>query len=401
MPTLSIGRYVDAKRLIALFTVLTGAFCLEGCGERKHEAKPQRPSVSQTTPQPQEDKPTFKMHVPAAVVTNLNISTRKAEKMHLARELELVGTVEFDQDKYAVASPRLSGLISKIGARLGDVVKPGAILAEIESVELARAAAEYLGVKARAHAAELNAARERDMLQKNATSERSKEISEAEAAALSAQTYAAEHLLLALGLTHDELPDDGRERPLNRYRLRSPIGGLVVERSAILGEAVTPGRPLYKVASLASVWIKLDVYERDLTWVQPGLLVEVRAENIGVLGRASVAYIEPTIDEETRTAKVHLNFDNSKARVRPGQFVTAHLKSEGTGVEVLAVPKASVDSIESKNIVFVKNPDGGFSVREVKLGSMAGEVVEIRDGVYPGDEVASSNVFLLKSEILR
>ncbi len=371
---------------------------LAGCPSGEHTNA--RAKHASTKPAPSSSAGIATGIVSGELASRWKIELATVKHQALTRDLELPGTVEFDQDQLAIVGPRLGGRVLKISARLGDQVKAGQVLAELDSVELARASAEYLGVTARAEAAASNARRELDLAERNISSERERETSQAEAAALAAQARAAEHLLMALGLSHEDIPK-GNDYPLNRYRLRSPISGLVVERNGVVGEAVDSKHTMYRVASLSRVWIKLNVYERDLSWVQPGLLAELRTEGKGALGQAKVAYIEPAIDEASRTARVHLNFDNSKAHLRPGQFVTARLHSEGSGIDVLGIPKAAVETVEGKSLVFVKYPDGSFHVREVKLGSSGAGAIEVRAGLVEGEQIAVSNVFLLKSEVLR
>lgn len=339
--------------------------------------------------------------ISSELAIRLNVGTAPVRLQSLARQLELVGSVEFDQDKVAIAGPRLAGRIIRLPVRPGDVVKAGAVLAEIDSVDLARASADYLGVKARADAANANADRERELAQHNASSQRQREAAEAEARVLSAQALAAERYLQVLGRSLDELPGGKHEQPLNLYRLRAPISGAVVERSVVLGQAVHADTTMFKIADLSHVWIKLEVYERDLSWMRPGLVADLRSESHGPLGQARVAYVSAQVADATRTAQVHLDFENKGGRLREGQFVTALLRSEGVEGAVMAVPREALQLIDGQHVLFVRRADGGFAVRPVKIGLQGSDQVELYSGVAEGDQVATTNAFLLKSEVLR
>ena len=348
------------------------------------------------------------------VAGRLQVGTQPAAMRPIERELSVVGTVTFDEDRVAIVGPRLAGRVVRLTVRPGETVKKGDVLAEIESVELARAAADYLGAMARARAAEANARRERELASRNVSAARDREAAEAEAEALGAQADAAEQLLLALGVAREELPRRGGDRPLSRYALRSPIDGVVVQRDAEPGEAVDGGRAIFKIADLSHVRVELDVFERDLAWVKPGLVAEIATEAYKELKpRATVLRIDPQIDRETRTAKVYLDVDNPGALLLPGKFVTARLKANGAGSGngngnggggapgSVVVPRDAVQSIDGRTMLFVKLPDGSFEAREIALGATGSHDVEVAAGVAVGEEVATANAFLLKSEVLR
>jgi len=340
--------------------------------------------------------------VPAAVAARLNVGVAEASRKHLRRTINLLGRVAFDEDRVAIAGPRLSGRIVQLGPRPGEAVTEGTVLADLESVELARAGAEYLGRKARARAASLNAARERELASRRISSEREREAAVAEEQTQVAELTASEQLLLALGLSRNELPDGGPDRPLARFRVRAPISGIITDRPVVLGQNVDGSQTIARIADLSTVWVNLDVFERDLAWVRPGLEAELSADaSPGSTRTAHVRYVAPQVDEATRTARVQLDVPNPDARLRPGQFVTARLASDTGTADRLTVPRAAVQTLDGRRIVFLKSTDGAFVVREVALGLEGTDDIEVLDGLAPGDQVAVDNAFLLKSEVLR
>ena len=148
----------------------------------------------------------------------------------------------------------------------------------------------------------------------------------------------------------------------------------------------------------------LDLYEKDLARVHVGQQVEMRTERARARSSAArVAYIDPVIDEETRTANVRIEFDNPKGKLRPGQFVTARSSAirQRATAEVLAVPRSAVQRVDGKPLVFVADERRASSAAHVELGVSGGELVEIARASSEGDEVATDGAFLLKSELLR
>jgi RND family efflux transporter MFP subunit len=159
----------------------------------------------------------------------------------------------------------------------------------------------------------------------------------------------------------------------------------------------------FEVANLSRLWVLLDLYEKDLRSVAVGQAVELRSDGApGEVFEARVAYVNPLIDERTRTAGVRIELEHYDGRLRPGQFVTARLVGDGrhTANDVLAVPRKAVQTVDGKTMVFRKIATG-FEPVSVELGASSGDLVEIRSGVSGGDEIVVEGGFLLKSELLR
>jgi membrane fusion protein, heavy metal efflux system len=185
--------------------------------------------------------------------------------------------------------------------------------------------------------------------------------------------------------------------------LKAPIAGTVVERSVSLGQAVHRADDAFKIIDLTHLWVLLDIYEKDLRRVHKGQKVHLRTEaRPGEVFEGRVAYVNPLIDEKTRTAHVRVEFDNPDGKLSPGQFVSARILGDPGHApnEALAVPRQAVQTVDGKSLVFVKKGER-FERRVVELGLSGGELVEVRLGLEAGEEVATEGAFLLKSELLR
>ena len=331
------------------------------------------------------------------------VGTDVVRRTRLAADVEIVGSVTFHPNHHAVVGPLVPGRVVRLRANPGDTVKAGQVLAEIESAEVGMAEAEYISAAARADAAEVNAKRERELAQQRISSSRDREVAEAEATATRAQRRAAEERLRALGLRDAEIAALQKGRATGgRLPLRTPIDGTVVSRSVTLGQAVERATDAFEIIELSRLWVNLDLYEKDLSRVQPGQRVQVRTESFPEVLEARVEYIHPLIDPTTRTAAVRLEVDNSAGKLRPGQFVTARILGDPklSSAETLAVPRKAVLTIDGKPVVFVRT-EGGFERRVVELGPAAGELIAVREGLAEGEVVATDGAFLLKSELQR
>ena len=335
---------------------------------------------------------------------NLALKTVRVERTALAGDVQVVGSVAPAEDHFAVVGPSVSGRVVRLHVGIGDSVKKGQIMAEIESVEAGQARGEYIAAKAALAAAEANAVRETDLAEKQISSNRERELAAAQAVSQRAKMRAALAHLRAIGFDPREvraLEQEGSEG--NLIPLRAPIDGTVIRRTVTLGQAVERSTDAFTIADLARLWVLLDIYEKDLAHVHPGQRVNLRTDAAaGEVFKALVAYIDPVIDEKTRTAHVRVEFDNAERKFRLNQLVTARIVGDRghAGPPVLAVPKDAIQRVEGVTIVFVKKSDG-FERRTVEPGMTGGSLIEVRSGLKEGEEVAMAGTFLLKSELLR
>jgi len=340
---------------------------------------------------------------PAAQTKN-PVKVAAAELSKLAGDIQVVGTVAFHEDHFAVVGPLVPGRISRLVAGVGDKVKRGQVLADIESSDVGQARAEFLSAKARFAAADANLKRETDLAEKKISSVRERELAHAQWVTEQAGVRAAVMRLRAIGLSPADISDaEKHDSGGGRVQMRAPISGTIIERKVTLGEAVERATDAFKIADTSHVWVSLDLYEKDLARVHVSQEVETRTDaRPGEVFRGRVAFIVPVIDEATRTAKVRLEFPNPKGALHAGQLVTARIIADPKLAtnEVLAVPRSAIEQVEGKTVVFVKSGES-FERRNVLLGTSGGDRVEIRKGLNAGEMVAVDGAFLLKSELLR
>jgi cobalt-zinc-cadmium efflux system membrane fusion protein len=339
---------------------------------------------------------------PAALQKNPVLTTGVIETK-LAPDLQVVGSVTYDQDHFALVGPLVPGRIVALKAAVGDPVKAGQVLAVVESAEVGEAQASLMSARARARAAEKNAIREEELAQKRISSEREREVAEAQAASENADVHAALERLRAFGVGTADAEGAAKGFSGGRVALRAPIGGTVVRRKVTLGQAVERATDAFEIANLSKLWVLLDLYEKDLRNVAVEQAVEIRSDAApGQVFKARVAYVNPLIDERTRTAGVRIEIDHFDGRLRPGQFVTARLIGDvrHSANDVLAVPRKAVQSVDGKTMVF-RRIATGFEPVFVELGASSSDLVEVRSGVSAGDEIVVEGAFLLKSELLR
>lgn len=325
------------------------------------------------------------------------IKTQPAGKRVLSAQPELTGEVAYDPDHMAIVGPLVSGRIATVMVTTGTPVKKRQVLAELESPEAGQAMAQYITATARSRAAEAQLVREQDLSKQHISSARNREVAEAQAAEAHAAAKAAQQMLQALGIDA-ELARQGNS---GRVSLRSPIDGIVVKRSIALGQAVERGTDAFVVANLSHLWVELEIFEKDLERVQIGQSVELRTDSLpGRVLPAKVAFIEPFVNANTRTANVRLMFINEENLLRPGQFVTAHMGAQmGPQRQVLAVPRSALETLDGRDVVFVPDHDT-FIAKPVSVGSRDERFAEILAGLQEGEAVVVEGAFLLKANTL-
>jgi cobalt-zinc-cadmium efflux system membrane fusion protein len=302
-----------------------------------------------------------------------------------------------------VVGPLVAGRVSRLIAGVGDRVKRGEVIAEIESAEVGQVRADLLAAKARLAAAEANLRRESELADKKISSERERELAQAQWTTERAGVRAATLRLRAIGLGQNDVDEIPREGRGGGVPMRAPIGGTIIERKVTLGQAVERATDAFTIADTSLLWVTLDLYEKDLFRVSVGQNVELATESRpGETFHGRVAFIVPVIDPATRTAKVRLEFDNPKGLLQSGQLVTARILAQPSrgAAEVLAVPRSAVQQVEGKTVVFVETGTG-FERRDVLTGNSGGDRIEIRRGLSDGERIATRGAFLLKSELLR
>lgn len=323
----------------------------------------------------------------------ITVETAKAEPFSAA--LELPGQLQLNSEREARVIAPLGGRVRSVPVQVGMKVRAGAVLATLESRELADASAGLLAARERRVLAESTFQREEGLWQKKISAEQDylaarRDLNEARIA-----EQGARQTLLALGISEADVAGIRSGGSLAHYRLRAPLAGTVLTRDLTLGEALGTDKTVFRIADLSSLWIELALPAGDLALVQRGQRVFV-SDGLQQ-GEGRVLFVQPELDTASRTGSVRVEIDNRDGRWRPGQFLRAQLLG-GKTTDVIAVPASALILLENRNVVFVESKDG-FAVREVQPGRKAGGRVEILKGLTAGERYASGDVFLLKAEL--
>ena len=326
-----------------------------------------------------------------AQIQSAGIGIDKATPARIRTSSQLPGEIRFNEDRTAHVVPRLTGVVESVPANLGQPVKRGQVLAVIASTGLSELRSELLAAQRRLALARSTYTREKQLWQEKISAEQDylaaqQTLREAEIAVANAQQK-----LVALGASATGTGS------LNRYEIRAPFDGIVVEKHIALGEAVKEDASIFTLSDLSSVWAEIVVPAKDLIVVRVGEKVVVRATAFDSTAEGQISYVGALLGQDTRTAKARVTLPNPKMAWRPGLFVNVDVVSGETEVPVSVLADA-VQTVEDKPVVFVRVKDG-FTAQPVKLGRADGKRVEVIDGLAAGTAYAASGSFVLKAEL--
>jgi len=185
---------------------------------------------------------------------------------------------------------------------------------------------------------------------------------------------------------------------LGVYSLRAPFAGTVIDKHITLGEMLSNDSSVLTVADLSTVWVDLSVYQKDLAYVRGGQAVHIALGKNTPPAEGKIAFVSPIVDSRTRTAKARIVLANPKGLYRPGLFVTADVDVSAVSIPVL-LPKAAVQRIEGRDVVFVPTEEG-LTARPVRPGRSSRTHVEIVGGLRAGQKYVARGVFQLKAQIV-
>ncbi|TLG76897.1 efflux RND transporter periplasmic adaptor subunit [Methylocystis sp. B8] len=347
------------------------------------------------------ERPDGEIRLSAAQIETSKISLKAVGPGVIARQLTAPGAVKPDPDRVARVAAKVAGVVEELRKRLGDSVARGETIAIIDSREVAEAKSEYLAAMANFDLQNILYQREKGLFEKKITAEQLFLKAKAAFTESKVKLDLARQKLAALDMSEQEIAALPTQpiADLRRKEIRSPIAGRVIERLVSVGQPVGgegQAKELYVVSDLSVVEVELAVPAADLGLLREGQ--DVRVQNAeGKTFEGKITYVNAMITRETRSGNVLARFPNPDFSLRPGSLLEAEVSLKEVRVK-LKIPRAALMMIDGNPNVFVRTPDG-FIKREVELGRGDDDSVEVVSGLKQGEEIAVSNVFLLKAEL--
>lgn len=314
-------------------------------------------------------------------VQRIGVRSEEVKEMPLKKVIRTVATVDYDETRLFTINTKIEGWIERLYVNAtGRELKKGEHLLDIYSPDLVSTQEEYL-----------------------LALETKKRLGPG---ALPDAVEGAEYILDATRrrLKNWDISDDQIEalekskKPTKTLALHSPVEGIVIEKMAVQGMKVMPGEKLLGIANLSNVWLYANIYEYELSLVKAGQKARVTINAYpGETFYATVSYIYPYLNTETRTAKVRLEMTNPGFRIKPGMYANMEIESV-ISQKAVAVPEDALLDTGERQAVIIDVGAGKFKMQEVKVGLKGEGYYQILSGLAPGWRVVTSANFLIDSE---
>ncbi len=364
----------------------------------------------------------------------MNVQVSPVRNQYVTAEVRMVGKIEYDETRLAYITAWVPGRLVRMFVDFTGVeVNEGDHMVQIYSESLYTAQEELLAVT------------KRDRPQSSSRFIEPLDLAES-----------AREKLRLLGLTVEQIQTiEQRGTSSETVTIYSPVGGVVVDKLKQEGDRVQTGDRIYSIADLTRLWVQMDAYESDLAWLRYGQDVEFTTEAYpGEVFKGRIAFIDPVLNDDTRTVKVRVNVPNDDGRLKPEMFVRATVKShiaaggrvldaslagkwispmhpeivkdrpgdcdicgmplvraESLGyvtaepsdaAKPLVVPATAVLLTGTRAIVYVQIPDADrptYEGREIVIGPRAGDFYLVKEGLKEGDLVVTNGNFKLDSDL--
>jgi len=295
-----------------------------------------------------------------------NISTSVVSHSAPVKELRLFGKVQADERLLESQTAHIPGRIEKLYISFtGETVRKGQLLALINSPDLISAQEELLETA------------------KSSTDQ--PEIFEA-----------AKDKLRQWKLTDaqiDQIVRSGKVK--NNFEVLAGSSGIVTSKRVNAGDYVNSGTVLFEVANLSNVWVLFDAYESDLPFLKVGNSISFSLQALpGSTFNANIKFIDPVMDPTSRVAKVRVEVNNASGKLKPEMFATGIVQANlNQYKDKLVIPSTAVLWTGKRSLVYVKQTDSSFKMREIELGPMLGNSYVVLDGLNDGEEIVTEGTF--------
>jgi cobalt-zinc-cadmium efflux system membrane fusion protein len=327
------------------------------------------------------------------------------EERH-AHRITANAAAAYDANRYAEINPRVAGFLRDVRADLGQAVRPGEVLAVVDSAEVSAAKTQYLSARAAVRLTRATYDRVKVLTHGAAVAVKQElealtALNQAEAGAMD-----AEQKLRNFRFGEAEMARILEERDTRgMLNVTAPMGGSVVLRHAVQGEAVLPTSGLFAVADTSRMWLWIDVYESDVASVATGqpvtFTISGTSKTDAPTFSGKVTWVGTEVDQTTRTTRVRAELENANGRLRAHQFGQAEIVI-GPEHDAVVVPKGAVQRRGRDHLVFIPQADGVYRPqRVVTRPTNRRDVLEVALGLKGGERVVTTGAFLLKTETMK
>jgi len=316
-------------------------------------------------------------------IQNFAVRTAPVEKGSIPIVIRTIGTLDYNQKNIVSVNTKFEGWIEKANVNyIGESVKRGDVLFEIYSPPLVTTQQEYLAAL--------------DYVEK--LSSKGDKEAVARAKSLLEATYERLHYWDITDGQIEELKS--RKTPMRTLKILSPVSGIVIEKmgDSLEGMKLTPGMNVYKIADLSNIWAEIDIFEHQIQYLRLGQTADITLDAFpGSHWTGKIIYLDPTLDQKTRTLAAYVEITNPDRKLRPEMYANVEIRVPAVSGAV-KIPSEAILHTGERNVVVVEKEKGFFEPREVTLGAEGEGYSQITKGLQEGENVVVSSQFLIDSE---
>jgi membrane fusion protein, heavy metal efflux system len=315
------------------------------------------------------------------------------------RTVETSALVDYDADQATSVLAPFSGPVTRLLVRLGERVRAGAALANVDSPDYAAAISSYRKALATARTARQLANLEEDLLRHRDIAPREAAQALTDAVNAEADRDAALQALYALHVDPRTLQaiQQGHPTSMADGVIRSPIAGTVVERLITPGQLLQAGTTAcFTVADLSRVWVLAQLFGADVDAVRRGDPAQVMTGLGGRTFAGTVTNVSDIVDQTTRSVIARITVDNPQGLLKKQMYVRVLIQSRQPQTGLLVPVSAILRDDDNLPFVYVSQPDGSFARAHVTLGERVADDYDISAGVHPGDQVVVDGAIFLQ-----
>ena len=276
----------------------------------------------------------------------MEIATSVVQRKFVTNEIRMVGKIDYDETRVKNITAWVPGRIDRLYVDFtGITVNKGDHMVYLYSPQLISAQAELLQASKAANSLKTGTS---DLVRRSTL----------------AMLDGAREKLHLLGLDAEQIENiESSGKPQTHITINSPIGGIVIHKNATEGMYVDTGTCIYTVADLSRLWVKLDSYESDLPWIRYGQEVEFTTQAYpGQVFKGTISFIDPVLNDKTRTVKVRVNVGNSEGKLKPQMFVKAIVRSRMAATGKIMAPEMAGKWICPMHPDIVKTETGSCDI---------------------------------------
>lgn len=331
--------------------------------------------------------------IPSAQMSHVQVI--QVEPTSLTRSLRLTGAVAYNAFHTTPVISQVSGPVNRIVVVPGQKVKQGDPMLYVASPDYSQLRTNYLKAKDAYALAQKALARAKDLYEHKAISEQALEQAQSAEIQAGGDLAASQAALKVLGITD---PDAlVASPPTFEAAVKAPIKGEIVEQDVAAGQLVQTGvTQCFLLSDTSSVWVLVNVYQKDLPYVRVGDPVTIQTETYPEVFHGRIAYVAPSLDPNTRTLQARIDTSNPGEKLKKDMYVTATVNA-GKIQNAIALPDSAIlrDS-ENQPFVYVETSTNQFGRQQVTVGESLDGQTQVTSGVKTGDHVIGDGSLFLQ-----